>query len=186
VTEYAVAVHDLEKLVETRDALQAALGPAYEVHTWKELNTFVRDVIARQQVVFTAISAVLFIIALTVIGNTMLMSVFERVREIGTLLAVGVRRIQVVQLFVIEAAVIGLIGGLIGATVGRLILQVISSVGIPLELPGTSGTALLQPMVSLKFVLAAVVVATLGALLACALPARRASRLHPVDALRNA
>ncbi|MBK7857549.1 MAG: ABC transporter permease [Archangiaceae bacterium] len=186
VTEYAVGVHDLTRLEETRTALQAALGPDYEVHTWKELNTFVRDVINRQNAVFSAISAVLFIIALTVIANTMLMSVFERVREIGTLLAVGVRRAQVLQLFILEAAVIGLIGGVAGAVLGRVALAVISTIGIPIEMPGTSGKALLQPTVSVRFVLAAVVVATLGALLASALPARRASRLNPVDALRNA
>ena len=186
VTEYAIGVHDLTKLEQTRRELQAALGPEYEVHTWAELNTFVRDVINRQAIVFSAISVVLFIIALTVIGNTMLMTVFERVREIGTLLAVGVKRFQVLQLFVLEAAVIGLIGGVIGALVGRALLYVIASIGIPIEMPGTSGKALLEPSVTVAFVVGAVVVATLGALLASALPARRASRLNPVDALRNA
>lgn len=186
VTEYAIGVHDLTTLEQTRKDLQEALGPEYEVHTWAELNTFVRDVINRQSIVFSAISVVLFIIALTVIANTMLMSVFERVREIGTLLAVGVRRFQVLQLFILEAAVIGLVGGIVGAVIGRLALFVISSVGIPIELPGTSGKALLQPYVTPAFVAGAVVVAILGALLASALPARRASRLHPVDALRNA
>jgi len=186
VTEYAVAVEDLAKLEETRAALEAALGPEFEVHTWQQLNTFVRDVIARQNIVFSAISMVLFIIALTVIANTMLMSVFERVREIGTLLAVGVRRRQVLQLFIIEAAVIGAIGGVIGAAVGRAALFVIASIGIPIEMPGTSGSALLQPAVTPPFVVGAVVAAMLGALAASALPARRASRLNPVDALRNA
>lgn len=186
VTEYAVGVHDLEQLEQTKVALQAALGPQYEVHTWSELNTFVRDIINRQNIVMGAISLVLFIIALTVIGNTMLMSVFERVREIGTLLAVGVRRGQVLQMFIIEAAVIGAAGGLVGATLGFAALTAITAVGVPIELPGTSGLALLQPSVTPRFVAGAVAVALLGALLACALPARRASRLNPVDALRNA
>ncbi|MBL8953037.1 MAG: ABC transporter permease [Myxococcaceae bacterium] len=186
VTEYAIGVEDLGHLEETKLALQAALGPEFEVHSWHELNTFVRDVINRQNIVFSAISMVLFIIALTVIANTMLMSVFERVREIGTLLAVGVRRRQVLQLFIIEAAVIGLIGGVIGAAVGRFALFVIATIGIPIEMPGTSGHALLQPSVTLPFVIGAVIAAMFGALAASALPARRASRLNPVDALRNA
>jgi putative ABC transport system permease protein len=186
VTEYAIAVNELAALEQTKADLQAALGPEYEVHAWHELNTFVRDVINRQNIVFSAISAVLFVIALTVIANTMLMSVFERIREIGTLLAVGVRRAQVLQLFVLEAAVIGLVGGVIGATVGRVALAVISAIGIPLELPGTSGHAMLEPTVSPRFVAGAVIVAVIGALAASALPARRASRLNPVDALRNA
>ena len=60
----------------------------------------------------------LLVIVLTGIINTMLMSVFERVREIGTLLAVGVRRRQVMSVFLLEAGVIGLVGGAGGAAVG--------------------------------------------------------------------
>src|SRR5207249_242559 len=100
--------------------------------------------------------------------------------------AVGVRRRQVLQLFMLEAAVLGVIGGTFGALAGRLALFITSSMGIALEMPGTSGIELLEPQVSLRFVIAAVIVATLGAVLASALPARRAARLNPVDALRNA
>jgi putative ABC transport system permease protein len=186
VTEYAIGVHDLTQLEQIRSGVQAALGPEFEVHTWTEMNTFVRDIINRQNFVLGAISAVLFIIALTVIGNTMLMSVFERVREIGTLLAVGVRRIQVLQMFLIEAATIGLIGGLAGALLGRTALLVLAAMHLQIELPGTSNRAVLEPTVTPLFVVGAVLVAILGAMLASALPARRAARLNPVDALRNA
>jgi putative ABC transport system permease protein len=185
VTEYALAVDDLEHLEALRDQVQAAVGPDYEVHTWKEIQTFVRDIINRQNFIMGAIAAVLFIIALSVIANTMLMSVFERVREIGTLLAVGVRRAQVQQLFIIEAAVLGLVGGVLGAVFGRTVLFIIATIGIPMALPGTSGEAMLRPQVSVRFVVSAVVVAIIGAVLAAALPARRASKLDPVQALRS-
>ena len=185
VTEYALHVQDLEKINEIRDALQATLGPEYEVHTWQELNTFIRDLINRQDFIMGAISLVLFVIALTVIGNTMLMSVFERVREIGTLLAVGVRRVQVMQLFLLEAGLLGLLGGFTGAALGQLTLRLISRAGITLEMPGTSQAETLLPHTSWAYTGMAVVIAIAGALLASALPARRASRLNPVDALRN-
>lgn len=185
VTEYAVRVSDLSKLEAIRAGLQTALGPEYEVHTWQELNTFVRDIINRQDFIMAAIAFVLFVIALTVIGNTMLMSVFERVREIGTLLAVGVRRAQVLQLFVLEAALLGLMGGFLGAAVGQTALTIISGIGIPFAMPGTSSVALLRPHTSPQYTAIAVAIAILGALIASALPARRASRLNPVDALRN-
>ncbi|MBX7114881.1 MAG: FtsX-like permease family protein [Myxococcaceae bacterium] len=185
VTEYAVAIDDLNRIDETRAALAAALGPEFEVHTWAELQTFVRDIINRQSLVMGMISLVLFVIALTVIANTMLMSVFERVREIGTLLAVGVKRLQVLQLFIIEAAVLGLLGGVAGVIAGRLALLGMTLKGIEFEMPGTSTRALLVPHVTPGYIVGAVVVATLGAVLAASWPSFRASRLNPVDALRN-
>ncbi len=185
VTEYALRVDDLGRLEQIKADVQTALGPDYEVHTWQELNTFVRDIINRQNIIMGAIAFVLFVIALTVIGNTMLMSVFERVREIGTLLAVGVRRFQVLQLFVLEAAILGLIGGFLGAALGQVALFLISAKGIPMVMPGTSSVAMLRPNTSWAYTGIAVLVAIAGALIASALPARRASRLNPVEALRN-
>lgn len=185
VTEYALAIDDLTQIEKVRADVQRALGPEFEVHTWAELQTFVRDIINRQALVMDMISLVLFIIALTVIANTMLMSVFERVREIGTLLAVGVKRVQVLQLFILEAAALGLFGGLAGIIAGRLALVGLTLKGIEFDMPGTSGKALLVPHVTPGYIAGAVVVAILGAILAAAWPAFRASRLNPVDALRN-
>src|SRR5207249_9905537 len=121
VTEYAVGLKDTDRAEEIAAKLQALLGPEYEVHTWRELQPFVRDVINRQNFVLGLIGTVLFVIVLTVIINTLLMTVFERVREIGTMLAVGVRRRQILWLFVLEAAVLGAIGGVLGAVLGRLV-----------------------------------------------------------------
>jgi putative ABC transport system permease protein len=185
VTEYVLAIDDLERLDETAIALRSTLGPEYEVHTWRELQPFVRDLINRQNFVLGAIAFVLFVIVLTGIINTMLMSVFERVREIGTLLAVGVRRRQVMQMFLIEAAVIGTIGGLLGALLGRLALLGFATRGIPFELSGVSGSNILRPFATNDFTAMAVVVAITGAIVAALWPAFRASRLNPVEALRQ-
>lgn len=94
VTEYAVAVDDLKNLDGVVAELKAKLGEGYEVHGWKDLQPFVRDLLSRMNFILTLVGFVLFVIVLTGIINTMLMSVFERVREIGTLLAVGVKRRQ--------------------------------------------------------------------------------------------
>jgi putative ABC transport system permease protein len=185
VTEYAVAVDDIDQVDEVRDRLQAALGPGYEVHSWHQLQAFVRDVINRQNLVMGMIALAFFVVAFTVIANTMLMSVFERVREIGTLLAVGLRRRQVLALFMLEAATLGVAGAAAGAVGGRIALGIVASIGIPIELPGTSGSAMLRPMVSNRFIALVMVAAAVGAVLASAIPAWRASRLNPVDALRS-
>lgn len=185
VTEYVVAVDDLAHLDETADALRATLGAGYEVHTWRELQPFVRDLITRQNFVLGAIAFVLFIIVMTGIINTMLMSVFERVREIGTLLAIGVRRRQVLVMFLIEAAVIGAAGGLLGTLIGRLALFAMATKGIPFKLSGVSGENVMRPFATLGFTGGAFLVAVVGAVVAALWPAYRASRLNPVEALRS-
>jgi putative ABC transport system permease protein len=186
VTEIAVGLDDLGKLDETVTALQNELGDDFEVHGWPTLQPFVRDVINRQAMVLGMISVVLAIIVITGIINTMLMSVFERVREIGTLLAVGVRRRQVMSLFILEGALLGVIGGTLGAIIAKTVLAIIAAKGIPLQLASTSAKAMLRPDASLKWFFGAIVVAIVGSVLAAAWPAFRASRLNPVDALRNA
>lgn len=185
VTEYAVGIDDITYVDVVAEELRGALGAEYEVHTWRELQPFLRDLIYRQNFILGAIALVLLVVVLTGIINTMMMSVFERVREIGTLLAVGVRRRQVMTIFLIEAAAIGLTGGLAGAAVGRAIVGLIALRGIAFNVSGLSAVSLLRPVVTLPFLCAAVAVAVLGALGAAVWPAWRASQMNPVDALRN-
>jgi len=180
-----VAVDDLERVDEVAAALRAELGPTFEVHTWRELQPFLRDIISRQNFMLGAIALILLVIVLTSIVNTMMMSVFERVREIGTLLAVGVKRAQVMTIFLIEAGAIGLAGGVGGALLGRLIVAVVAKLGIHFELSGLGAVSILRPVVSWGFVGGAVVIAFVAALGASTWPAWRASRMNPVDALRN-
>jgi putative ABC transport system permease protein len=185
VTELAVAVEELGELEQVAEGLRAALGPAYEVHTWQELQPFVRDIIRRQKFILAVISSILFVIILTGIINTMLMSVFERVREIGTLLAVGVRRRQVLGLFLLEAAVLGLGGGVGGVGLGGAVVGALGRWGIPIDNLGTGGPIILRPEVDPFFAGMAFAIAVLGAVVAAAWPAWKASRLNPVDALRS-
>jgi putative ABC transport system permease protein len=118
VTEYAVAVRDMSQLEAVAERLRRAIGPDYEVHTWREIQPFYSDVIRVQRFLIGLISFVLYAIVLTGIANTMLMSVYERVREIGTMLAVGIRRRQILALFLIEATVLGVLGAALGALAG--------------------------------------------------------------------
>ncbi len=185
VTELALGVDELDRVDEVADEVKEAMGPQYEVHTWRELQPFLRDIIARQNFVLGAVATILLVIVLTSIINTMLMSVYERVREIGTLMAVGVRRSQVMSIFLIEAGVIGLVGGVAGGAVGRTIVAVLAAVGIHFELSGLNAVNELRPVVTWAFVGWAVVVALTAAVAASLWPAWRAARMNPVDALRN-
>jgi putative ABC transport system permease protein len=185
VTEYALAVKPIERADEVRDRVQAALGPDYEVHTWSQLFPFVKSITATQDFIFSIVSGVFLTVVLLGIVNAMLMSVLERTREIGTMLAVGMRRRQIIQLFLAEGFVIGLLGGALGLAVGMIAVLWLNKTGIPLPAPGATVASVIRPFVSQRYLLAALIGTPLGASLATLWPAWRASRLRPVEALAS-
>ncbi|MGH2344032.1 MAG: ABC transporter permease [Chloroflexota bacterium] len=113
--------------------------------------------------------------ALSVI-NTMAMSVAERVKEIGLKKAIGARTGQVLREFLGEAAMIGLVGGLIGLGVGSLLVTGINSATM------SSGTQIF--VVTSRLAIGTIIFATVLGAVAGFFPALRASRLSPVEALR--
>jgi putative ABC transport system permease protein len=184
VTEYAVAVHDRAAVDEVAQRLRQALGPDYEVQTWKDVQPFLRDAVQNQAFVLGLVGFILFIIVLTGIVNTMLMSVFERVREIGTMLAFGVRRRQVMLLFLMESMFIALAGGVAGGVIGRVLVWAIAQKGIRFAASNAQDN-ILRPEVNSGFVALVIVAALFGASLSALYPAWKASRQNPVDALRS-
>jgi putative ABC transport system permease protein len=185
VTEYALAVTKLEDAPRVRDGVQAALGTEYEVHTWDEVMPFVKQLVGHQDVIFGIMTSVFLLTVLLGIVNVMLMNVLERVREIGTMLAVGTRRRQVVSLFLLEGAVLGLVGGLLGALVGWAVTLWLGHRGIVLPAPGAQADSIIRPFVSGLYLVRAVGLATVGASLAALWPAYRAAQLRPVEALAH-
>jgi putative ABC transport system permease protein len=131
-------------------------------------------VLARSTAWGTSLIA-LFIGALG-IANTMAMSVFERTREIGILRALGWKRLRVMKLILIEAAVLGLVGGCLGIAGGWLALRVLAA------LPATA--SFVTPVVPFRQGVESLCIAVLIGLSAGMAPAWRASRLSPVEALR--
>ncbi|MBX7114882.1 MAG: FtsX-like permease family protein [Myxococcaceae bacterium] len=186
VTEYSLAVSPFDAAPRVRDAAQAALGPDFEVHTWSELMPFIGTLTNTQDFIFSVISGVFLAVVLLGIVNAMLMTVLERVREIGTMLAVGMRRVQIIQLFVMEGLVIGIVGGLLGIALGYLIVTLAGHIGIPLPAPGAAVPSVVKPFITPLYLVSALVGVPVGASLACLWPAWRASRLRPVEALQTA
>jgi putative ABC transport system permease protein len=122
-------------------------------------------------------SSIALLIGILGIANTMAMSVFERTREIGILRALGWKRWRVMFLIQIEAAVLGIAGGLLGIVIGWGALRVLAA------LPQTASivSASFPPLLLLE----ALGIAVLAGLLAGAIPAWRGAHLSPVEALRH-
>ncbi|MDP2342763.1 MAG: ABC transporter permease [Deltaproteobacteria bacterium] len=183
-TEIAIAIDDAADVATVQAALRARLPASLEVVGWGEVMPFLKETQMRMRIILGGAGGVLFAIAIFGVVNTMLMSVWERVREIGTLLALGLRRRHIVRLFLIEGGLLGLTGGVIGGVLGLLLVTLAGVRGLSFSPPGSGVPLILHPQPSIEVAVVAVVVAALGAVLASAWPARRAAALDPVEALR--
>jgi putative ABC transport system permease protein len=133
-----------------------------------------------------AVRAVVGLIIVLSISNTMIMSVLERTWEIGTSMALGARRRDILLQFLAEGALLGVFGAACGLVLGALLALAISAIGIPMPPPPgmshgfTGGILLTYALVS-----GALGIAVGTTLVATVYPARRAARLSIVDALRH-
>lgn len=183
VTSYAIGVAELPQAAAVAARLRTELGDGYEVATWAELDPGTKTRVLTVDYAFSLVAIMLFFLAATGIVNTMLMSVYERVREIGTMLSFGVRRWQITLLFLWEAGLLGLLSALAGSALGHGIVYLLGRRGIYGPMAG-GDPLILYPRVGPGFLGAAVGLAVIGAILAGLYPAWKAARLRPVDALR--
>lgn len=111
--------------------------------------------------------------------NAILMSVTERIKEIGTLKCLGAKNIHIIQIFVYESALLGLLGGLVGGSLGYLFA--VSSFVLSISSRYLSAEGLLQAG---KMILLCVGISTTLALLASIIPVLVAARIEPASAMR--
>lgn len=184
-TEIAIALDNLDDADRLKPVVQAAVGPEYEVVTWLDIAASIEEAIASQNAVLGMIGSIFLFIALLGIANTMLMSVLERTREIGTMMSVGVRRRQILGLFLLEAALLGLFGGALGAAAGGLFVTYYGHAGITFRFPGMLAPLHIYPRIGTGYILFVLALAAGGAALAALWPSVRASRMRPVEALAS-
>lgn len=182
-TEVVVGVDDLDEVHQVADRVRATLGPSYDVRTWDELAATARDAVDMQNRALAVVTGAFLAVILVGVTNALLTSVLERVREIGTLMAVGARRRKILALFLFEAAALGVTGAVVGCAAGTAIVAVLGINGVTLTTPGASLPQTLYPFVTVDFLLRMVALSTVGASLAALWPAYKASRLRPVEAL---
>ena len=131
----------------------------------------------------------LLAIALLAIFDTQVLSIFRRQREIGTYIALGMTRVQVVQLFTIEGSAHSLLAILLGAVYGAPLLALIGKAGIPIpqvsDKMGLSIAEKIVPAYSLGLIVTTIVLVIISATIVSYLPARRISKMKPNDALKG-
>jgi putative ABC transport system permease protein len=136
-------------------------------------------------IIFTIIGSIAVFVAAIGIINTMIMSVFERTKEIGVMKAVGARNINIMSLFITEAGLIGFIGGMLAVIISLLTMSLVENVLVNTILPKLDITNIKTIFETPSWLIIATVVSSiLIGVLAGLYPAIRASRLDPVTALR--
>ena len=191
VTEIAIKVSDWDGLDPVVAELKASpLTDGLEVLDWKEISPEVVQVIELQGAALLIILAIVFsIVALGVI-NTMLMSVMERTREFGVMMALGTKPGHIVSLIVVEAFFLGVMGLVFGFTGGFSAAYYFSIHGIDLSsftdalkdyMPGEK---VMYTTFSLKYTIISAIAVMTTSLVSSLYPAYRAAKLRPVEAIR--
>ncbi|MEJ5246799.1 MAG: ABC transporter permease [Caldilinea sp.] len=176
---------------EDAGKVAAALAqPGLQALTWRDLNAFIIQSMDAAFSFYILMDAIVIMIVAVIIANTLLMAVFERVREIGILAALGMKRREILQMVLYEAALIALAGVVVGVALGLLGVFFLTQNGFVLgEMATTAGNLPMSNVIYARFapdLFTWLAVWTfLIALLASLYPAWFAARLEPVRALHT-
>jgi putative ABC transport system permease protein len=191
ISEIAVRLKDFGRLAEVHDRLAGLLAgekdrqgkSLFEVHTWEALSPFFN--VARMIDVMTFfIKLMLIAIVLISIMNVMIMAVYERVREIGTMAAIGTLPGRILSLFLFEGFCLGILGAVVGCLTGTLLLWIINMSRVTFDFGQQKGLVLavsLRPGDLLTISVIVIIVSVAASLQ----PAWKASRMEPIQALRH-
>jgi putative ABC transport system permease protein len=179
----APVLHVIARSLGDTDALASSIGAGHAVKTWPQLATYFVQVNSMFSGFLGVIRVILLLITLFILANTMNRIVFERMREWGTLRALGTKASGILVLVVLEGAIQGFVGAILGIAAGFAVSLVLNLAG---GLPFPSAGTVLQIKVvpDDQAVWWNLVPVVLTAALAAFLPALRAMRLSPSEALR--
>lgn len=167
--------------------LSAWNRPQLEARMWKDISQTYSFVMMADAIYFI-IALMFFLLGSTVIINTMMMTIYERRKEIGTISAMGMTGSEVVRLFFLEAFYIAALGSVVGVVVGTGVTYPLSIYGLNFgaSMQGVDFemSTMLKPVLNLKSTLFVFVYSTFIASAASFIPSRKSAKIEPVEALR--
>ena len=191
ISEIAVRLKDIDQLSTVFASLQEKLGsmknqqglPVFEVHTWESISPFFN--IAKMIDLMTFfIKIMLVAIVLVSIMNVMIMAVYERINEIGTISAIGTLPNKILGLFVVEGFLMGVLGTTIGTVISLISIAIMNVTQISFDFGRQTGL-LLSPTIGVTDVVLVVVIVIAIAVIASLQPAWKAAQMDPITALKH-
>ncbi|OGA55543.1 MAG: ABC transporter substrate-binding protein [Betaproteobacteria bacterium RIFCSPLOWO2_12_FULL_65_14] len=156
-------------------------GSGFEVHTWADLSPF-SSIVKMIDLLSVFIKVMMVSIVLISVMNVMVMAVYERIREIGTISAIGTPPRRILSLFLTEGLLLGLGGAALGTAISLAAIYALNIWKVSVRF-GMQQSILLSPAVSATDIVVIVAMVVIMALLASLQPAWKASRMDPVTAL---
>ncbi len=191
VNQFVARLDEIDEADHIQVELSAKVsGKPVQVLTWKNVDHEIVSIQKFQNGLLDVVLLIIFSIVALGILNTLLMSIFERIREFGVLMALGARPRWVLKLVLLESVILAMVGTAFGLAAGSLLILYFGRVGLPLPIGDALSYFLPFPSVIFLaftwpghlFAAASVLVA---AVLAAIAPALRACRLRPAEALRH-
>ena len=191
VSEFVIRLKDFGNLAAFSAKLEGRLAkelnqqgkPIFELHTWEKLSPFFN--IARMIDLMTFfIKIMLIAIVLISIMNVMIMAVYERIREIGTIAAIGTQPGKIMNMFVIEGFCMGIAGAIAGNIVGIGLIFILNMLKLTYDFGREKGI-ILQGSISPADILVISATVIIVSVIASLQPAFKASRMEPIKALRH-
>ena len=191
VSEVAIRLKNIDQLPSVFASLQQKLDgmknqqgqPVFEVHTWESISPFFN--IAKMIDLMTFfIKIMLVAIVLVSIMNVMIMAVYERINEIGTISAIGTLPNKILALFVVEGFLMGILGTAVGTIISLISIAVMNATQISFDFGRQTGL-LLSPTIGATDVIMVVLIVIAIAVIASLQPAWKASKMDPITALKH-
>ena len=189
--EYAIRVQNQGEMEDVKEKLAALLAgdlnpqgrPKYEIHSWQQLSPFYN--IARMIDMMTFfIRLMLISIVLVSVMNVMIMAVFERIKEIGTIAAIGTKPRDILVLYLFEGLGLGILGSTAGSVLTVVSIWVLQMSPLTFDFGRQKDLLLYPTLVPMEIVVVSLLVIVISTL-ASLQPAYKASRMEPVTAMRQ-
>ncbi len=189
IDEFAIILDNYKKAPEVKKKLLSKLDNRYEVFTYGDLLPMLilqMDIYNETMFILNLIIGLALVFGII---NTMLMSVFERIREFGVLMSIGMKNKKLLTMILSEAFILGIIGTIIGLGVGLLIQIPLSKSGINLSffaegLESFGAGAIIYPVLSIQNLINTIIFMPFVAVIGALYPAYKAIKLEPVYAIR--